>query len=207
MSKEMNNEGGGGGEFLVAIRAAENCTACHTLILGDRSSVTTIRRAAGLAMKSGDPLGVLNRLQMANAVEMEQLEERVRKDLLAKKRTIMEKTSEASTDETIDKSELQIAMMETLKSDSNFREGLFRKLEQEVPEFTQAFLKERDYIMSETIRRALTMDDDASNNTVQRVVGVVGLAHVAGMQATLEAMFSNQTVPLLLLQEEQRMTR
>jgi pheromone shutdown protein TraB len=214
MSKEMNNDGGGGGEFRVAIRAAENCTACHTLILGDRSSVTTIRRAAGLAMKSGDPLGVLKRLEMANAVEMEQLEERVRNDLLsAKKRTIMMENNEngrstetssslSSSSEEIDKSEVQIAMMETLKSDSNFREGLFRKLEQEVPEFTQAFLKERDYIMSESIRRALTTERCSSS--IQRVVGVVGLAHVSGMQATLEAMFSNQTIPLLLLREENR---
>jgi pheromone shutdown protein TraB len=48
-------------------------------------------------------------------------------------------------------------------------------LEVQVPEFTQAFLKERDYIMAQAIRRELL---DAN---VKQVVGVVGLAHVPGM--------------------------
>jgi pheromone shutdown protein TraB len=181
MSDKMNNKEGGGGEFLVAIRAAENCTACVKLVLGDRSSLKTIKRAAELAIKSGDPLGVLDRLQQANGEEMQQLEERVRKEVVAEK---------GGNDVVVDESEIQIAMMETLKEDSQFRDRLFRKLEQEVPEFTQAFLKERDYIMAEAIRRELASPD------VQRVVGVVGLAHVPGMQENLRAMFSNEKVPL-----------
>ena len=83
-------------------------------------------------------------------------------------------------------------MMERLKEDSEFRNRLFRKLEKEVPEFTQAFLKERDYIMAETIRRELV----DSTHVVEKVVAVVGLAHVPGMEATLLAMFNNMTLPL-----------
>jgi pheromone shutdown protein TraB len=43
-------------------------------------------------------------------------------------------------------------------------------LEVQVPEFTQAFLKERDYIMAQAIRRELL------GANVKQVVGVVGLA-------------------------------
>ena len=68
-----NNTEGSGGEFLVAIRAAEECSNCQRLVLGDRSSLTTIRRAATLALQSGDPLGVINRLQKANGEEMKEL--------------------------------------------------------------------------------------------------------------------------------------
>jgi pheromone shutdown protein TraB len=187
MSKDIiGNENGSGGEFLVAIRAAKACPSCHTLVLGDRSSLTTIRRAALLAMKSGDPLGVLNRLQQSNAEEMEQLETRVRNDLMMAK---------ANNKSEVDQSEVQLAMMETLKVDTQFRNRLFLKLEQQVPEFTQAFLKERDHSMSESIRRELdllsssstststTISSSSNSKTVQHVVGVVGLAHVPGMEA------------------------
>jgi pheromone shutdown protein TraB len=166
MSDKINNPVGGGGEFLVAIRAAEQISACTTLILGDRSSITTIKRAATLAIQSGDPLGVLQRLQEANSEEMSQLEQQVRQKLQA----------ESETKE-VDEAQVSITMMETLKEDSQFRNRLFRKLEQQVPEFTQAFLKERDYIMAEAIRRELESDA-----TIERVVGVVGLAHVAGVE-------------------------
>ena len=181
MSDKINNPVGGGGEFLVAIRAAEQVADCTTLILGDRSSITTIKRAATLAIQSGDPLGVLQRLQKANSEEMSQLETQVRQKLQA------ELGSEG-----VDEAQVSVTMMETLKEDSQFRDRLFRKLEQQVPEFTQAFLKERDYIMAEAIRRELEF-----NPTIERVVGVVGLAHVAGMQETLQAMFTNETLPLL----------
>jgi pheromone shutdown protein TraB len=63
---------------------------------------------------------------------------------------------------------------------------LFAKLEQEVPEFTQAFVKERDYIMSRAIGRELQLDA-----TVERVVAVVGLAHVPGIQSNLQCMFQD----------------
>ena len=183
MSKEITkgaDEDASGGEFLVAIRAAEECENCHTVVLGDRSSVTTIRRAAFLAMKSGDPLGVLGRLQEANADEMKQLEQRVKDELQA-------------NNSKVEQADINVAMMEALKEDSQFRERLFQKLESEVPEFTMAFLKERDYIMSESIRREVM-----GERKIQHVVGVVGLGHVTGMERNLLAMFSNQDVPLLL---------
>ena len=166
MSKEMKNDTGGGGEFLVAIRSAEECSETTRLVLGDRSSVTTIRRAAQLAWESGDAIGVLNRLNDSNAEEMKQLEEKVKKE---------------NPDIADDRGELQIAVMEALKEDDTFRDRLFHKLEQEVPEFTQAFLKERDYIMSESIIRELNKPD------AERIVGVVGLAHVPGMMNRLKS--------------------
>ena len=173
----------GGGEFLVAIRQAEQLNSVHTLVLGDRSSLTTIKRAATLAFQSGDPLGVLARLQEANAVEMRELERNVRLELT---------NHGADTTTAVEETQVNIAMMERLKEDSEFRNRLFRKLEKEVPEFTQAFLKERDYIMAETIRRELV----DSTHVVEKVVAVVGLAHVPGMEATLLAMFNNLTLPL-----------
>jgi pheromone shutdown protein TraB len=196
MSDSMKNKDGGGGEFLVAIRAAEKCPECTKLVLGDRDSVTTIQRAAQLAMESGKPLQVFQKLSEANGEEMEQLEQQVKKEL----------------GEDIDTGEFQVAMMERLKSDSEMRNRLFVRLEQEgmygselvslfvswsylcfllclftpnkVPEFTRAFLKERDYIMSRAIGRELEQDP-----SIQRAVAVVGLAHVPGIQANLEKMF------------------
>lgn len=188
MSDKINNPRGGGGEFLVAIRAAEQVSACTTLVLGDRSSITTIKRAATLAIQSGDPLGVLQRLQDANSQEMSQLEQQVR----AKLQAAIEQEQGGGGSGQVEEAQVSITMMETLKEDSQFRNRLFRKLEQQVPEFTQAFLKERDYIMAEAIRRELESDA-----TLERVVGVVGLAHVSGVQETLQAMFTNDTIPLL----------
>jgi pheromone shutdown protein TraB len=192
MSDKMDNPEGGGGEFLAAIRAAEKVPDCSTLILGDRSSVTTIKRAASLAIQSGDPLGVITRLQDVNEVEMRQLEAQVRARL----------QEEAGESDDVDDVQMNVAMMESLKEDSQFRNRLFRKLEQEVPEFTQAFLKERDYIMAEAIRRELNCVASSSDESavVERVVAVVGLAHVSGMAETLRAMFANETVPLLKTQ-------
>jgi pheromone shutdown protein TraB len=190
-SKLMMNQtntggaGPGGGEFLIAIRQAEQLDSVHTLVLGDRSSITTIKRAATLAFQSGDPLGVLARLQQVNAVEMRSLEATVRQELEAARA----RTSGVAVEE----SQINVAMMERLKEDTEFRNRLFRKLEQEVPQFTQAFLKERDYIMAEAIRRELV----DSVQVVEKVVAVVGLAHVPGMEATLRAMFSNSTLPLV----------
>lgn len=186
MSKEMTNgadKNASGGEFLAAIRAAEACPNCHTVVLGDRSSLTTIRRAATLAMQSGDPLGVLGRLQEANAEEMEHLEQRVMEEL----------TNKNKNGEGVEPADIKVAMMEALKEDIQFRDRLFQKLEAEVPEFTMAFLKERDYIMSESIRREVMEGE----RDVRHVVGVVGLGHVPGMEANLEAMFLNKEIPLL----------
>jgi pheromone shutdown protein TraB len=217
MSVSMNTTGDGGGgpggEFLVAIRAAENCTACDTLILGDRNSVTTIQRAMILALSSGDPWGVWNRLQAVNGMEMEQLAQRVEKEL--KEKAKAEQAKQAATtasaadpsnnnpdqkstkvdDIIIDQGAIQVAMMEALKQDSTFRESLFRKLEQQVPEFTQAFLKERDYLMAESIRQELLQyssvslsSSSSSSSSVPsiRVVAVVGLAHIPGMVQHLQ---------------------
>lgn len=176
MGDRMNAKGGG--EFLRAIQCAENCTACDTVILGDRNSLITISRAAELALESGDPMGVLGRLQQVNGEEMEKLETKIKAELKEKH------------GDDLDDSEVTVAIMEGLKADTEFRTRLFSKLEQEVPEFTQAFLKERDYLMSESIRRELERPE------VKSVVGVVGLAHVPGMEKHFEAVFSNQPAPL-----------
>mmetsp|Transcript_11340 Transcript_11340/g.24026 ORF Transcript_11340/g.24026 Transcript_11340/m.24026 type:complete len:371 (-) Transcript_11340:374-1486(-) len=176
-----------GGEFLRAVESAENCDVCDTVILGDRNSVTTIQRVAELAIESGDFLGVLNRLQGVNKEEMDKLEPKVREELLK------QKGQEGNDDYELDETELTTAMMETLKEDKSFRTRLFSKLEQDVPEFTQAFLKERDYLMSESIRRELERRPDE----VKTVVGVVGLAHVPGMEKHFETVFADQPAPLV----------
>jgi pheromone shutdown protein TraB len=176
-----------GGEFLQAIYSAENCTVCDTVILGDRNSVTTIQRVAELAIESGDFMGVLNRLQAVNKGEMEKLEPIVRKELL------QQKGQEGNDDFELDEVELTTAIMETLKEDEQFRTRLFARLEQDVPEFTQAFLKERDYLMSESIRREL----DRRPEEVKTVVGVVGLAHVPGMTKHFKTVFANEPAPLV----------
>lgn len=177
MGDRMNAKGGG--EFLRAIRCAENCTACDTVVLGDRDSLVTISRAAELAIESGDALGVLGRLQDVNSEEMRALEQKVRAEL-----------KEERGDE-LEESEITVAIMEGLKADKDFRTRMFAKLEQDVPEFTQAFLKERDYLMSESIRRELERAE------VKNVVGVVGLAHVPGMEKHFQAVFANQPAPLV----------
>ncbi|CAJ1955659.1 unnamed protein product [Cylindrotheca closterium] len=171
-SKDMKNNDGGGGEFLAAIRSAEACPNCHKLILGDRDSVTTIRRTFQLAIESGNPFALWGKFSEANQQEMDEMQRQVQQEL-------------GADGKEVDSGELQVAMMERLKSDSDLRDRLFAKLEQEVPEFTQAFLKERDYIMGQAIGRELTQDP-----SVKQVVAVVGLAHVPGIQAHLEGMFS-----------------
>ncbi|KAL3928183.1 MAG: hypothetical protein SGBAC_012758, partial [Bacillariaceae sp.] len=172
MSKDMNNKDGGGGEFLAAIRSAEACPNCNKLVLGDRDSVATIRRTFQLAVESGNPFGVLSKLSEANEQEMEELKRKVEEEL-------------GADGKEIDSGEFQVAMMERLKTDTDLRNRLFAKLEQEVPEFTQAFLKERDYIMGQAIGRELAQDQ-----SVKQLVAVVGLAHVPGIQAHLDGMFS-----------------
>jgi pheromone shutdown protein TraB len=70
-------------------------------------------------------------------------------------------------------------MTEAIEKDSSLRMRLFDRLEQEVPEFTQSFLNERDNIMAKAIRREV----DAG---AKHVLPVVGLAHVRGMKKNLE---------------------
>ena len=176
-----------GGEFLQAVRSAEDCDVCDTVILGDRNSVTTIQRVAELAIESGDFMGVLNRLSGVNKEEMDKLEPQVRKELLR------QKGQEGNDDFELDEVELTTAIMETLKEDKQFRTRLFSKLEQDVPEFTQAFLKERDYLMSESIRRELELRPEE----VKTVVGVVGLAHVPGMEKHFKTVFADEPAPLV----------
>merc|ERR1712078_676331 len=170
-----------GGEFLQAVQSAECCDVCDTVILGDRNSVKTIQRVAELAIESGDFIGVLNRLQAVNEEEMSKLEPKVREELLK------QKGQEGNDDYEIDETEFTKAMMETLKEDEQFRTRLFSKLEQDVPEFTRAFLKERDYLMSESILREL----DRRPEEVKNIVGVVGLAHVPGMEKHFKTIFAD----------------
>jgi hypothetical protein len=122
MSKEMNNPNGGGGEFLAAIQAAEKCPTCTRLVLGDRDSLTTIKRAAQLALESGDPMGVLSRLEQVNAQEMTQLEERVRKQLLQEKKSAAANSNDDNNEDVLllDNSQVKIAMTENMKADEQF---------------------------------------------------------------------------------------
>jgi len=155
----------GGGEFLAAINAAKRNPNCEKIVLGDRDSLITLRRAAELAVRSGDPLGVLTRLNEANDAEMEVLQQRVR---------------ENAPDKANDEAYMTSATIEALKADTEIRNRIFERLEQEVPEFTRAFLTERDYIMAEAIQREIA-------GGAKHVVGVVGLAHVPGISANLES--------------------
>lgn len=185
-SLETNVNSKAGGEFLRAIQSAEKCTACDTLILGDRNSMTTIQRVAELAIESGDFWGVFGKLEGINKEEMDLLEPKVRKELL------QQKGQENNDEYELDEGELTMAMMEKLKEDDQFRTRLFANLEQSVPEFTQAFLKERDYLMSESIRWEL----DSRPNEIKTVVGVVGLGHIPGMEKHFEAIFAGRPAPL-----------
>jgi hypothetical protein len=173
MGESMGNEKDGmvgGGEFLAAITAAQNNDAgddnssSTKIILGDRSSMQTLKRAAELAIRSGNPIGVMGRLFSVNQEELDQMRD-----------SILEEMGE---DGDVDMKEFNVAMVERMKTDTQFRNRLFSRLEQEVPEFTQSFLVERDYIMAEVIRR----ETDAKH-----VVAVVGLAHVPGMTENLRA--------------------
>jgi len=183
MGEQMNAKGGG--EFLRAIQSAENCTVCDTVILGDRNSMVTIQRAAELALESGDFMGVANRLQNVNAEEMQKMEIKVRKELL------QEKDNDGNDD--LEESVVTKAVMEKLKEDKEFRTRLFSKLEENVPEFTQAFLKERDYLMCESIMCELERSPEENKN----VVGVVGLAHVLGMEKHFRSVFDGKPAPLI----------
>ena len=186
-SLENNLDQKAGGEFLTAIQSAENCTACNTLILGDRNSITTMQRVAELAIESGDFLGVLSKFNTVNNDQMDKLQPVVRKELLK------QKGQEDNDNYELDEAELTTAMMEKLKSDDTFREQLFENLEQSVPEFTQAFLKERDYLMSESIRRELELRP----NEIKTAVGVVGLGHIPGMEKHFRAIFAGEPAPLV----------
>jgi pheromone shutdown protein TraB len=75
--------------------------------------------------------------------------------------------------------ELEVALVEALKSDTNMHQRLFKRLELEVPEFTRAFVMERDYIMAEAIRRE-------GSKGAHHVVAVVGAANVTGMVKNLQ---------------------
>ena len=180
MGKGMGKDGLiGGGEFLAAINAVkcndEYCNTCTKIVLGDRNSIATIRRAAELAIRSGNPLDTLRRLASINQEELDEMQEKLRHELEEKG---------------ADPGELGIAIVETLKSDSALRNRIFERLEQEVPEFTRAFVTERDYIMAEAIRREI----DA-----RHIVAVVGLAHLPGISATLQAtQFEETSTPIYM---------
>jgi pheromone shutdown protein TraB len=129
-------------------------------------------------LDSGDFFGFLNRLERVNEQELSTLKEQVVADL---SNNDNDKDKDKEKD---DESAVTVAMMEALKADTGFRTRLFDRLEREVPEFTTAFVNERDYIMSEAIRREL-LEQGADH-----VVGVVGLAHVRGMKKHLEEMLA-----------------
>ena len=160
----------GGGEFLAAIEAAKKTPSCEKIVLADRDSLVTLKRAAELAVRSGDPLGVLSRLSEANNAEMDELRQRV---------------LEQAPDKAQDESYLTKATIEALKADTEIRNRIFERLEKEVPEFSRAFISERDYIMAEAIQRELS-------GGAKHVVGVFGLAHLPGISANLQSTWVNE---------------
>lgn len=159
----------GGGEFLAAINTAKRTPSCEKIVLGDRDSLVTLRRAAELAVRSGDPLGVMARLSEANSAEIEELRKQVFEN--------------APEDKLEDEAYITTATIEALKADKSVRTRIFERLEREVPEFTRSFLTERDYIMATAIQREIT-------NGAKHIVAVVGLAHVPGIAANLEQLQS-----------------
>mmetsp|Transcript_35396 Transcript_35396/g.105734 ORF Transcript_35396/g.105734 Transcript_35396/m.105734 type:complete len:381 (-) Transcript_35396:71-1213(-) len=171
MSSGLGDDVVGGGEFLAAIRTAEKVAGTTPertkIVLGDRDSLLTLRRAADLALRSGDPLGVMGRLSEANGEEMEELEAKVREGM----------PSDAA------EAEVTAALIERIKADDDFRNRVFGRLEKEVPEFTQAFLTERDYIMAEAIHR---------ERGAKKVVAVLGLAHLPGVAENLRKCFREE---------------
>jgi len=168
-SQTLGNKAGG--EFLAAIEACKKYNV-QKLVLADQDSTETIKRTAALALDSGDFFGFLSRLEQVNEEELSVLKARVMNDIL-------------DEDQKNDEAAFTMAMMEELKADTSFRTRLFDRLEKEVPEFTTTFVKERDYIMSEAIRREVV------DNGAKHVVGVVGLAHVDGMKNNLQEIFSS----------------
>jgi pheromone shutdown protein TraB len=170
MSKAIENDRGG--EFKAAIEAAK-ANGASRLVLGDQAFIKTIQRVAELVIKSGDPWGVFNRLNKINKEEMHPFRDKVKLNL-------------RKTKAEHDNKDLRKAVGEALKTDAVFRERLFKRLENEVPEVMQALLKDRDYIMAESIWREI-------EKGAQHVVGIVGLAHVPGIKNLL--MKKTQVVP------------
>jgi pheromone shutdown protein TraB len=164
MSKAVENDEGRGGEFKAAIEAAK-ANGASRVILGDREMSISIRRLAELALEGGGLWGVLKRWNAIQKEEMAPLQDQVKQDL--------RKTNAEHSD-----ADLSKATMEAMKKDSIFRERFLKRLENEVPEFTQAIVTDRDYIMAESIRRE-------AEKGAQHVVGVVGVAHVPGIKRLL----------------------
>eukprot|EP00547_Thalassionema_nitzschioides_P007772 CAMPEP_0194223316 /NCGR_PEP_ID=MMETSP0156-20130528/34850_1 /TAXON_ID=33649 /ORGANISM="Thalassionema nitzschioides, Strain L26-B" /LENGTH=273 /DNA_ID=CAMNT_0038954407 /DNA_START=300 /DNA_END=1121 /DNA_ORIENTATION=- len=169
LGKQMGEEMIGGGEFLAAINAAKEIPECKRIVLGDRNSIATLRRAAELALRSGDPVGVLGRLAQINEDEMSVLQKEV-----------MERASEADSE-----SDITVMLIEKLKSSTEVRTRIFSRLQEEVPEFSRSFLKERDYIMAESIRRE-------GLKGARNICAVVGLAHVPGIAENLNSFWNDQ---------------
>jgi pheromone shutdown protein TraB len=206
MYKDMGDSMGGlqgGGEFLVAINAAKaNDSKCQRLILGDRDSLLTIRRAAELALRTGNPLQVLKRLNDISQEELGQLEQevvRVAEQAAAEQAAAAREkegvsssgsNSGSGSSGVLSQGEINVAVIEALKSNPDTRQRLFERLETEVPEFARAFLTERDYIMAEAIRRECCCSSSSSSHPPQgpasHVVAVVGVAHVSGMAKMLQ---------------------
>ena len=167
MGDNMGKDGlKGGGEFLAAVETAKGIDPSTKIVLGDRSSIVTIQRAAELALRSGDPLGVLNRMTESQSIELDVLKEK-----------IIKRCEDEGKE--LDEKEFNVALVEALKNESGIRQSMFDRLEREVPEFTRAFVAERDYIMSEAIHREVELE-------AEHVVAIVGLAHVTGMAKILE---------------------
>lgn len=164
LEKEMDLKGGG--EFVAAINAAKKIPECKKVVLGDRDSVTTLRRAAELVLRSGDPMGILYRLLKVNEEEMSALEKEVMNDV-----------SDKDTED-----DITVMLIEKLKSSTEMRTRYFSRLQEEVPELERAFVEERDFIMAEALRREVI---EGSRN----ICAVVGLAHVPGIAQNLRRLF------------------
>eukprot|EP00548_Thalassiothrix_antarctica_P004580 CAMPEP_0194139306 /NCGR_PEP_ID=MMETSP0152-20130528/8973_1 /TAXON_ID=1049557 /ORGANISM="Thalassiothrix antarctica, Strain L6-D1" /LENGTH=375 /DNA_ID=CAMNT_0038837089 /DNA_START=61 /DNA_END=1188 /DNA_ORIENTATION=- len=174
LANEMSNDDDDylipGGEFKVAIETARDITECQRVILGDRESMTTLRRGAELAVRTGNVMEVFNKLGKVNEEEFKAATEEIKK--------------EYPGEDDLTDGEFTVKVVERLKSDKTRRAKLFDNLKKQVPEFSRAFLQERDYIMAECINR-----ENEENNIEakqQHVVAVVGLAHVPGITKNLK---------------------
>mmetsp|Transcript_13950 Transcript_13950/g.33741 ORF Transcript_13950/g.33741 Transcript_13950/m.33741 type:complete len:432 (-) Transcript_13950:1606-2901(-) len=82
-------------------------------------------------------------------------------------------------DGTLNETEVRIAAYEALKQNRTLLESLQKREQEEAPEHHQAFIAERDELISNAII-------DEIGNGANRVVAVVGLGHLLGIKSRLD---------------------
>ena len=192
-----------GGEFAAAIAAANAARPPVPVVLGDRDSRATLRRVGELALRGGDPGGLLPRMYAISAETLAPVREAVAAKATAAAAAAADGATPAAGDGegddvvnigTVTEGEEFSMLVEEIKRRGDVRAQLVTRMEAEVPEIARAMLGERDFIMAEAIRRELpasSTDDGAAVPAPAEpgrplVVGVVGAAHLAGIQRNLE---------------------